>query len=388
MLENLNHFPVNWVDGMKINKSHFLAIQDNVSDVSRDSVGVKLNRINYGLLPYKNAGDSVKISLVIDNHKLLRVKVEECHAVTPNGSRIEISSRNTHILDLEMPYPEATYELKETDEVVLLANISVNPFENRVFGEPDPQENPPRYPYLLPTYNLNLQPENNLDQGYSGYQLTIGKILITSSETRLIANYIPPCTSVQSHQGLIDLHTEIDKFFGQLELYSVQISQKIHRKNQSNDLASMILNLSDKITTYLGHEVNSFRWTIPYEPPAYMFDKVVSLARIMKNFVDSKSGAGKEELLNYFAEWCGLSQGDFEVMFTDTVNVGYNHTQIDKTATRVQFFIKTIEELFSTLNRLDYIGKRKDTGIFVKERPEQDNGIIDRPTRSRTFLEE
>ncbi|MFV0304423.1 MAG: hypothetical protein ACK5IC_02945 [Moheibacter sp.] len=388
MLENLNHFPINWVDGMKINKSHFLAIQDNVSDVTRDSVGVSLNQINYGLLPYKNAESSVRISLVIDNHKLLRVKVEECHAVTPNGSRIEISSQNTHILNLEMPYPEETYELKDMEEVVLLANISVNPFKNRAFGELDPQEDPPRYPYLLPTYNLNLVPENNLNQGYSGYQLTIGKILVTPNETQLIANYIPPCTSIQSHQRLIDIHSDIDKFFGQLELYSVQISQKIHRKNQSNDLASMILNLSDKVTTYLGHEVNSFRWTIPHEPPAYMFDKVVSLARIMKNFVDSKSGAGKEELLNYFAEWCGLSQGDFEVMFTDTVNAGYNHTQIDKTVSKIQFFIKTIEELFSTLNRLDYIGKRKDTGIFVKERLEQDNGIIDRSTRSKTFLEE
>ena len=86
MIEKLNHFPVNWIDGMKINKTHFTEVQNFVSDSVRDAVGVHTSMIGYGLLPVK---DPVKINLIIDNHKLLRIKVEECHAITPNGSRIE-----------------------------------------------------------------------------------------------------------------------------------------------------------------------------------------------------------------------------------------------------------------------------------------------------------
>ncbi len=388
MLEKLNHFPVNWVDGMKINKSHFIAMQDHLSDVVRDAMGTQLHALNYGLVPFGNAGESVKISLVIDNHKLLRVKVEECHAVTPNGCRIDISSNNAHMLNMEMPYPEAVYELQYDEDVVLLANISVNPFDKKPFGDPDPEENPPRYPNVIPTFNLNLVPEKGIDSGYGGYYLTLGKIVINKNESYLVSDYIPPCTSVQSHQRLIDIHTKIDRFFGQLELLSVQISQKINRKNQSNDLAVIILALSEKITTYLGDNINSFRWFAPNQPPAYMFDKVISLARIMKNFVDSKSGAGKEELLNYISEWCGFSQGEFEMMFTDLVNVGYNHTQIDRTVEKVIYFMRTIDELFSTLNHLDYIGKRKDNGIFVKERLELENAAIDTSKRNKSFLED
>ncbi len=386
MLEKLNYFPVNWVDGMKINKSHFIAMQDNFIDITRDVVGSYVTPITYGLLPVQNMMESVKLSLVIDNHKLLRVKIEECHAVTPNGARIEISSEN-NAMDMQMPYPEAVYNLEEGQEITLLANIVVNPFEKTPFGELNPEENPPRYPYLVPTYKLHLVQEGQTTQQSlnAGYQLTVGKIIINKEETYLQPGYIPPCTTTSSHKSLIDMHTLIDKFMGQLELYAVQIAQKINRKQQTNELASMVLRLSDLIVTYLGNEINSLRWFGLYNTPAYMFDKVIRLARIMKNFVDAKSGAGKEELLNYLAEWCGLSQGDFEVLFTDLVNVGYNHAQIDKTLRKTEVFMRTLDQLFSALNKLDYIGRRNDTGIFIKERQEDDP--IDKIKRSRFFDE-
>lgn len=384
MLEKLNYFPVNWIDGMKINKSHFIAMQDNFVDIARDAIGSQVTPITYGLLPVQNTMESIKISLIIDNHKLLRVKIEECHAITPNGARIEISPASSTI-NMEMLYPEAVFDIKEGNQVTLLANIIVNPFERAPFGELDPDENPPRYPYLVPTYRLHLVQEGQMVQGSNdaGYQLTVGKIIVNKEETYLQPGYIPPCTMTNSHKSLIEMHTLIDKFMGQLELYAVQISQKINRKQQTNELAVIVLRMSDLIITYLGNEINSLRWLGLYTSPAYMLDKIVRLARIMKNFVDARSGAGKEELLNYLAEWCGLSQGDFEMLFTNLVNVGYNHSQIDKTLKQVDLFMKTIEQLFSALNKLDYIGKRSDTGIFIKERKENDP--IARTKRSRFF---
>ena len=329
MLEKLNYFPVNWVDGMKINKSHFISMQDNFVDMMRDAIGSHVTPINYGLLPVYNTMESIKISLVIDNHKLLRVKI------TPL----------TNSIDIQMPYPEAVYDLTEEQEIILLANIVVNPFQNLPFGILNPEENPPRYPFLTPTYKLHLVQEGQISDQSSnvGYQLTVGKIVVSREETYLQPGYIPPCTSTNSHKDLVDVHTNIDKFMGQLEL----------------------------------------RWLGLYTTPAYMLDKIVRLARIMKNFVDAKSGAGKEELLNYLAEWCGLSQGDFEVLFTDLVNVGYNHSQIDKTIKKVNIFMQMIEQLFAALNRLDYIGKRNDTGIFIKESFE--NNPIEKTKKSRFF---
>ena len=382
MIEKLNHFPVNWIDGMKINKNHFLEVQNFVSDSIRDSVGIHTSMINYGLLP---VAEPIKMNLIIDNHKLLRIKVEECHAITPNGSRIDIGTSES--LSLSIPYPEAVRELKENENAVLLACISVNHFKRTPYGEPDPEENPPRYPYTHPEYSLNLIPEDELKNtiGFGANYLTIGKILVSAGESKIDDNYIPPSVSVSSHQKLQDLYTEIDRFYGQIELYAVQIAQKIHAKKQSNDLAVMMEMMSDKTLNYLGMEINRLRWMSPHTPPANMLLSVVALARVLKNFIDARSGAGKEELLNYFAEWCNVSQGDFEVIFSETIKTDYNHNQIDRVISKITRFMKTLEDLFSILSRLDYIGKKRDGSIFVSENTDEREAVI-HAKRSRTFL--
>ncbi|KUJ55371.1 type VI secretion system baseplate subunit TssK [Chryseobacterium aquaticum] len=382
MIEKLNHFPVNWIDGMKINKNHFLEVQNFVSDSIRDSVGIHTSMINYGLLP---VAEPIKMNLIIDNHKLLRIKVEECHAITPNGSRIDIGTSES--LSLSIPYPETVRELKENESAVLLVCISVNHFKRTPYGEPDPEENPPRYPYTHPEYSLNLIPEDELKStiGFGANYLTIGKILVNAGESKIDNNYIPPSISVSSHQKLQELYTEIDRFYGQIEMYSVQIAQKIHSKKQSTDLAMMMERMSDKTLNYLGTEINRLRWMSPHTPPANMLLSVVALARVLKNFIDARSGAGKEELLNYFAEWCNVSQGDFEVIFSETINTDYNHNQMDIVIAKITRFMKTLEDLFSILSRLDYIGKKRDGSIFVSENTDDKEAVI-HAKRSRTFL--
>lgn len=383
MIDKLNHFPVNWIDGMKINKNHFIDVQNFINDSIRDTVGVHTSMIDYGLLPVQ---DPIKINLIIDNHKLLRIKVEECHAITPNGSRIDIGG-GIEDLNLSIPYPEAARELKEDESVVLLACISVNPFKRIPYGEPDPEENPPRYPYTQPEYSLNLVPENELKatMGFGASYVTIGKILVNAGESKIDENYIPPCLCVSSHKKLQDLYTEIDRFYGQIELYAVQIAQKIYVKKQTNALAMMMELMADKTLNYLGTEINRFRWLSPHASPASMLVSVVAMARVLKNFIDARSGAGKEELLNYFAEWCNVSQGDFEIIFSETINIDYSHNHIDVAIAKITRFMRTLEDLYSILNRLDYIGKKRDGSIFVSENTDERDSVI-HAKRSRTFL--
>lgn len=389
MVEKLNRFPVNWIDGMKINKSHFLAMQDNVSELVNDAIGIHTTPISYGLLNSGNQNkESTKITLSIDNHKLLRVRVEECHAITPNGSRIEISKSNTDTLDLQIPYPEDTYEIKPGEQLVLLACISVNSMKRIPFGEPDPEEVPPRYPFTQPEYKLHLIKAEDFRSGigYGGFYLAIGKILVGDT-TILDEGYIPSSITVSCHPRLVDVHARISDSFGKLEIYSVQIAQKINRTQQSGILPQAMMQLADTTGYFLGNTVTQFRWFALHEHPASMLSNVVSLARVMKNFIDSKSGAGKEELLNYFAEWCDLSQGDFEILFTNLINTNYDHVNIDKTTTSVLNFLEKIEKLFETLNKLDYIGKKKESiELFVAETDKKD--IILNPKRHGYFLED
>ena len=101
--------------------------------------------------------------------------------------------------------------------------------------------------------------------------------------------------------------------------------------------------MADKTLNYLGMEINKLRWLSPHSSPAEMLVSVVALARVLKNFIDARSGAGKEELLNYFAEWCNVSQGDFEIIFTEAINTDYVHNQMDVVIAKVKKFMKTLK---------------------------------------------
>lgn len=97
------------------------------------------------------------------------------------------------------------------------------------------------------------------------------------------------------------------------------------------------------------------------------------------------TGSGKEELINYFMEWCDVSQGELEGAITSLTHQSYHHLDINDSIRQVSSFVRLIAQLFASLARLDYIGKKREMGIFVKEQmivPEPEM----QPKKRRSFL--
>jgi hypothetical protein len=370
MNELLKYYHANWVDGMKINKNHFIGIENAGLDRIKDAIACGLNDNNYGLLPYNsNGGNPIKIVMTIDNQKTLRVKIFECRAVTPGGARIEIVENGSDNQGFAVPFPENNFEIagNGTENIVYVA-LSVDPFSRVPFGNADPSEEPPRYPFVSAAYRVHIIPEEQLTKKELGPGfLLIGKIRIADQKPELIKEYIPACTTIQSFNTLLQAHAEFDKFFGQLELDLLKILNKINEKEQSNVLARVVSHLSENMLYFLSTGILEFRWKIIDQPPLFMFEYVARLARLIKNTIDSNSGEAKEELLNYFTDWCNLKQGEFEKTLIGTVNFQYDHTDSYSTLLLMIKFTDVIATLFNKLSILEYIGKKKDTNIFVKE---------------------
>jgi hypothetical protein len=108
-----------------------------------------------------------------------------------------------------------------------------------------------------------------------------------------------------------------------------------------------------------------------------MFEYIARLARLIKNTIDSNSGEAKEELLNYFTDWCNLKQGEFEKTLISTVNFEYDHSNSYHTLLLMMKFTEVIATLFNKLSVLEYIGKKKDTNIFVKEQTGKKSFLAD-----------
>jgi hypothetical protein len=372
MAKQKYYLPVNWVDGMKINKNHFIDEQNARMQAQSFATGAHISHINYGLLPAV-AGEHSPINLQInfDNQQQVVVNLLSCRAVTPGGYVINIeqdadddyTTVTEKILGLSVPFAELRIK-SETYFVVL----AVNPYKRIPTGNALEDEVPLRIPYTLPQYSLSLMPAEDLQYQRPGlYQLVIGKFFIKEQNILVDQDYIPPCVTSSSHPELIDVFAGMEAFISKMELYCTQILQKIIQKKQQNELAQIVHRICENILQYSNSNAMIYRWSMLHEPPLHMLSVIASMARVLKNTLDQFLGSGKEELINYFMEWCDLKQGELESLITNLTNHKYAHENINETVELTIDFSKSISTLFHNLSRLDYIGKKRDANIFVKE---------------------
>ncbi len=366
------YLPVNWVDGMKINKTHFIA-QDNAFTYRQaHTVSSFLNEHNYGLLPvFDRHHTSAKLFLSLDNEQTVHLRIQRARAISRGGYVMEFDTDtaltgqqlSAAIPGLQVPFSE----LKDRSAFYYVV-LSIDPYARVPFGIADPKETPPRMPFTMPVYSLNLLPANETSAVSLGeFQVPVGKVLVEEQAVRLVENYIPPCTAVNSHYELLEVHAGLEQFFGQMELYALQIIQKILQKKQQNELADAIYKISENLTQFTATQYSNFKLSYIYQPPVFMITAVTGMARLIKNTMDFYAGTSKDELISYCTEWCGVSQGELESSITTLCNYQYNHLDINDALDKVLTFTQIISSLFNNLSRLEYIGKKKETGIFVKE---------------------
>lgn len=367
-MKSINKYRVNWIDGMKINKSHFIDLEDAVFQAVAQTEAKQVNAINYGLLPdYSDQGSAIDVHIAIDGQSTINVVLNKCMATTLSGYQINISEQTKPLLEQSGYILKKEYQV-EADDTELYIVLTINPYKRVPVGESDPDEDPPRHPFVLPEYKLNVLRFNEVtDKELGAYHLTIGKVVIKDGIANVVDDFIPPCASIQSHPDLKFTFSEILMFFNHMESYAMHIIQKIHQKKQTNDLAGMVLNLSQRTLTYLNATLPEYRMKDKFEPPVVMVNKLASLARVIKSSFDVYVGTGKEELLNYLTDWCDLNQGAFENVLVDMLEIKYQHTDINASLYKISDFTKLMLSLFKKLNELDYIGKKSDSNIFVKE---------------------
>ncbi len=382
--EEYNYLRVNWIDGMKINKNHFIESDNALLSEINNANQKKINPLNFGLSPqYGNENNSgLDVSISIDGQHSVEVILRKCTGITLGGHIISILPKTVALLEQSGYILQHQYNLNN-NETVWYIIIKVNPFKTVPVGNSDPDEIPPRHPFSLPEYKLDVIPESTTNNNELGLNhITIGKIEMINEVPTLAEDYIPPCTSIQSHPDLRFTFSELSAFLNHMEKYAMHSIQKIHQKKQTNELAHMVLELSENTLHYLNAIIPEFRLIDKYEPPVVMITKIVNLARTIKSSLDVFVGTGKEELLNYLTDWCDLNQGAFENVLIRIIDLDYIHTDINASLVNVSNFTKLMLSLFKKLNELDYIGKKSDSTIFVKEEAVENAKVKNR----RSFL--
>jgi len=374
----LKYSNVNWVNGMKIKKDHFIQQENAFEDKIKDSAACFLNSFNYGLLPiWGSKGTSFKADFKISNQKFLNISASQLRALTQGGARIEILESDKPV-QFSVDLTSEIEASKKEDNGVFLIMLTVDPFSKEPFGELGTDEDPPRYPFAKPSFKVNLIKENQVSrEGMLPFSMFIGKILIMPDRIELFDEYIPPCMTLKSHHRLISFHSSVEKFYNQLELILLSIIRKIREKGQDSTLATSVHALAQNILNFISTNNLKIRWQLIDQPPVCFFENIASFARIIRNTTDCNTAAQKEELLNYFTTWSELKQGDFEKLLIYCINFEYDHNAISNNIDQFSEFIQIMTSLFTKLESLAYIGKKKETSIFVKEQTSKRSFLAD-----------
>lgn len=377
MSSKVNYLSVNWEDGMKINKQHFIQQDNALLEQISTTAASFLHARNYGLLPLLGESDSaIKTVIKVDNQEFLRVKVFSCRAITVGGVRIEIPEEQ-QLPELSVNITNEIEAAKSGEDEDYYILLSIDIFKRQAFGELDANEEPPRYPYTIPGFKVNIISENQIaKKEIHPYSIFIGKMNINREKPEVYDDYIPPCKAVSSHAELISFFNSVEKFYSKMELNLLSIVRKIKEKDQDSTLALSVLYLSQRLLEYITRNHLKLRWEIPDKAPVSLFEYIATSGRVIRNSIDSISASHKEELLNYFTNWSELKQGEFEKLLVYCINFEYHHSDILISIEQFSEFIQIIETLFDKLESLAYIGKKKETNIFVKEQK----------TKKRSFL--
>lgn len=363
MIKPLKYKPINWINGMKLSSSQFLNSDLYMQDMVRDAVSLQLHNSNYGLLPpFAGYPSSHDIELIEKATNHLEVRVNFCNAVTPEGCHIDIAKVTLDELIIHQHY------FGQTDPKHYHVILEVNPFTPVPSGLPDPAETPLRYPELSKSYMISLIPENEIATKLpESYYITIGKVYYDGVSLSIDRDYIPPSTTITSHAALIRFYEQFSSLMNDLQLASFKIFDKTSGRESVSTLGKNIRLISEKINDYIAGIFFNYRNVAYRESPSELAGYFSSLAHVFFTSIKLIDPKEREELLKYFYEWKDVTPGNFEELLSRTIELVYDHRNINEAMKTVSDFLNVLVALWNKLSTLEYIGQRKENIVVAEQ---------------------
>lgn len=363
MLFKIKHFSVNWIDGMKISKDHFIDTNNYITDLVRDSTSTHTTTYNYGLLPSNSSENSFEISITKENQSFFSIILKRCHAITMGGFKINYDSQNGIPLSITKEIQENANAI-DTFYIILIAN----PYNRTPIGTPSVEENPPRHPYSDITYSIEILPNTEINvKDLSAFHLLLGKIIYKDGQTCIQENYIPPCTSINSHENLIEHYISIKKSMTHLQNTSLSIIKKVQDKNKYSTLSKNITILCQNILSFISTTSYSYSNELFENEPIKVVGYVASLALNQYHSIKCFAENEQEEFFKYIFEWTDLTPKEFEDILFSSSTIPYDHNEINTSMAMAIYYLNITEKIWGKMNTLEFIGQRRENMVVTHE---------------------
>ncbi|AWG25817.1 hypothetical protein [Flavobacterium kingsejongi] len=358
------HLPINWTDGVKLTKDHFIDNYFNFITIVSDYNKVHLNNFNYGCT--QTASDkSIDIDIKIEAGQLVAY-LRKCELIAKNGHLI---SFNQELYGTNLP--EAKINANDLDRnsfEFYYVIVSINPYDLIPVGIPNPNMIPLHHPHVLPEIKLHIVNKKEVNDNFlEGYFLIVKKIAFQNGTFIEDNKYIAPVVKAKNNEILNQFITRINNELYLLNDFSIKIHKKNNQSSANNKLVSNTFSLCSTIINYYGEQCFYLKNIASEEPPVYMFDKIIVLANHLLSSLTLMDDKEKETLLQYYYEWIDVKPSELLSVLFEAKSAVYDHNDISETLDKLNQFLSVLKRLWQKLSELEYIGIRKENIVISEE---------------------
>lgn len=353
MKQALKKHAVNWQSGMQISRDHLTATEDYLMDHIRDAAHLATG--SFGLLAALNAESmNPDYHIKAEGDNAFSVSLATCRALTPNGLRIEI-------LNLEEPLVSRC----DMGEATLFnIYVGINCSERVPFGAPDPEEEPPRLPYVRPGYKISISPANVKQNLSFGAIVQIGQVQRINAKVQKKEDYIPPCFTINASIQLQQIFKGFSERLHQLEQDTVNLvrnSSRIFQDGTADQtLVYNVYQLAEKIMALLNHHLDDFRLVYPHKNPVYLVAFFAKFARLLKNYFATLQDVERGKTMDYILKFGANPEtpSQFTDLLTTLTQTRYNHHEMGRFILLIKQFLETWGKITHDLSQHDFIGRK------------------------------
>lgn len=358
------HLPINWTDGVKLTKDHFIDNYFNYITIVSDYNKVQLNNFNYGCIQTASE-KSIDIDIKIEGGQLVAY-LKKCELIAKNG---HIISFDQELYGTKLP--EVSINANDLDRNSLeyyYVIVSINPYDLIPVGIPDPEMIPLHHPHVLPEIKLHIINKKDVNDNFlEGYFLIVKKITFQNGTFIEDDKYIAPVVKTKNNEILNQFITRVNNELYLLNDFSIKIHKKNSHSSANNRLVANTFSLCTKIIDYYAEHCFYLKNIASEESPVYMFDKIIVLANHILSSLTLMDDKEKELLLQYYYEWINVKPSELLSVLFEAKSAVYDHNDISQTLEKLNQFLGVLKRLWQKLSELEYIGVRKDNIVISEE---------------------
>jgi hypothetical protein len=358
------YLPINWTDGVKLTKDHFINNYFNFITIVSDHNKVQLNNFNYGCIQTAKE-KSIDIDIKIEGGQLVAY-LKKCKLIAKNG---HIISFDQDIYGTKLP--EASINANDLDRNSFehyYVIVSINPYDLIPVGIPDPEMIPLHHPHVLPEIKLHIVNKKEVNDNFlEGYFLIAKKIAFQNGTFIEDDKYIAPVVKTKNNEILNQFISKVNNELYLLNDFSVKMHKKNSHSSANNRLVANTFNLCTKIIDYYAEHCFYLKNIASEEAPVYMFDKIIVLSNQLLSTLTLMDDKEKEVLLQYYYEWIDVKPSELLNVLFEAKSAVYDHNDITQTLDKLNQFLGVLKRLWQKLSELEYIGVRKENIVISEE---------------------